>query len=310
MKKTLFTSGFFGRFLLAVSAFLTGCQAYAAAAALPLALNSAVIMEYRYWDWGVTPRRDDYQVTLLNLALEKTRATYGPYKISRIKTQLSTRRVRRELSRGKMINVQVGPWREVAATGERGTDPAIRIDIPLYKGLLGYRQLIIRREDEAIYSAMVDESRLRARVAGQVSDWIDVSIYQANNYKVVSNANITNLLAMLKAKRYDYVPMSIVEAPLLLAAQGAAAEELMLAARPLVYFPLPFVFYISINEPELAARLELGLKIAIEDGSFDKLFALTFAAEVDLVRQQKDQYFILKNPLLPEHLQLQPGFVR
>lgn len=278
------------------------------AAAVAEARNTRV-MEYRYWDWGVTPRRDDYQVMLLKMALEKTRASHGPYQIKRVKTRLTTLRARRELSRGKIINLQVGPWRELDGSGARGSDPAIRIDIPLYKGLLGYRQLIIRREDEAIYRELRNEAALRQRLAGQVSNWIDVGIYQANHYPVVSNANIANLLAMLKAKRYDYVPMSIVEAPLLLASQAGAAQELMLAARPLLYFPLPFVFYVSINEPELAARLEQGLTMALADGSFDQLFALTFAPEIEFIKQRQGQYFVLQNPLLPAHLQLAPGLI-
>lgn len=266
-------------------------------------------MEYRYWDWGITPKRDDYQVGLLRLALEKTRATHGPFKIVRVKAQFSTPRVRRELSRGKIINLQVGPWRRVSQSVGEGVDPAIRIEIPIDKGLLGYRHLIVRREDQARFAAITEPSALKKFVAGQVRGWVDTDVYRANGYHVQDRSNITNVLAMLNAKRYDYVPMSIVEAPLLLESQAGKGYQMVVAQRPLLYFPLPFVFYLSIHEPDLARRLEQGLRLAQADGSFDELFARSFATEIALIKQQRGDYFVLHNPLLPAHLQEAPSFL-
>lgn len=266
-------------------------------------------MEYRYWDWGVTPKRDDYQVQLLRLALDKTRSSHGAFKILRVKAEFSTPRVRRELSRGKIINVQVGPWRRVSQSVGRSADPAMRIDIPLYKGLLGYRHLIVRSEDQARFAAITQVSALKRLVAGQVRGWVDTDVYRANGYQVQDSSNISNVLAMLNAKRYDYVPMSIVEAPLLLESQAERGYKMVVAQRPLLYFPLPFVFYVSIHESELARRLEEGLRIAQSDGSFDELFTRTFAAEIALIKQQQGDYFVLHNPLLPAHLQKVPSFL-
>lgn len=271
-------------------------------------VRASEAMEYRYWDWGVTPKRDDYQVQLLRLALEKTRATHGAFKIVRVKTEFSTPRVRRELSRGKIINLQAGPWRRVNQVAGRG-DPAIRIDIPLYNGLLGYRHLIIRDEDQAHFAAITEVSGLKSRVAGQVRGWVDAEIYRANGFHVEDSSNINNVLAMLNAKRYDYVPMSIVEAPLLLESQAERGYKMVVAQRPLLYFPLPFVFYMSIHEPALAQRLEQGLRLAQADGSFAALLARSFAAEIAMIRQQQDDYFVLHNPLLPVYLSQAPGFL-
>nr|WP_324257653.1 hypothetical protein [Cellvibrio fontiphilus] len=266
--------------------------------------------EYRYWDWGVTPKRDDYQVRLLRLALEKTRASHGEFRIVRVKARFSTPRVRRELSRGKIINVQVGPWRRLSQSLDRGADPAIRIDIPIDKGLWGYRHVIIRRENLARFAAIEGARELRQMLAGQVRGWVDIDIYRANGFRVADSSNIGNLLAMLNAKRYDYVPMGIVEAPLLLASKGEKAEQMLVAPAPLIYFPLPFVFYLSIHEPEMAQRLEQGLRVAQADGSFDALFAQTFAAELEMIRAYQGGYIQLDNPLLPPAMRGSPAFLQ
>lgn len=266
-------------------------------------------MEYRYWDWGVTPKRDNYQVQLLRLALEKTRTSHGDFRLVRVKARFSTPRVRRELSRGKIINVQVGPWRKVSQSLDRGPDPAIRIDIPIDKGLWGYRYLIIRRENMAQFAPISKASELKELVAGQVRGWVDINVYRANGFRVEGSSNINNLLAMLNGRRYHYVPMGIVEAPLLLANQGEKGRELMFAPGLLLHFPLPFVFYLSIHEPELAQRLEQGLRLAQADGSFDRLFLQSFAEELAIIQSFQGVLIHLVNPLLPPNLSA-PEFLR
>ena len=37
---------------------------------IPAFASDKDVMVYRYWDWGITPQRDDYQVAVLKLPLE------------------------------------------------------------------------------------------------------------------------------------------------------------------------------------------------------------------------------------------------
>lgn len=60
-------------------------------------------------------------------------------------------------------------------------------------------------------------------------------------------------------------------------------------------------FFVNSNNIELAARIELGLKVAIEDGSFDKYF-LTHPGSAETLKKsniKKRKVFYLDNPVLP-----------
>ena len=48
--------------------------------------------------------------------------------------------------------------------------------------------------------------------------------------------------------------------------------KLVMEENLMLYYPSPFYFFVNHNNSALADRIERGLRIAIEDGSFDELF--------------------------------------
>lgn len=259
-------------------------------------------MVYRYWDWGKTPKRDDYQISLLQLALEKTQSEYGSFTIIRHREDFTTTRARREINRGVIINTQAGPWRPIETDLNKLLERGLRVEISLLRGLLGYRQLIIRKEDEKLFKSITTDSELKKLVAGQARGWQDVDIYRFNGYPVDDSAHVSSLLTMLNSKRFDYFPMSIAEASSVLKNNPEYSQELMIAPNIVIYYPLPIIFYISESQPQLAERLRKGILIAEKDGSFDKLFKQFFADDIAFVKKQNPRCFTLENPYIPEHL--------
>ncbi|MEO7495869.1 MAG: hypothetical protein ABIT83_12375 [Massilia sp.] len=263
-------------------------------------LAADAVMEYRYWDWGRTPRRDDYQAKVLELALDKTRAEYGPYRIVRVVESLSTFRVRSEVAEGRRVNVHVGPWRELDK--ENPLDRNIAIDIPIMSGLLGYRSLIIRREDLPRFKAITSADQLKKLVAGQGRNWVEVPMYKRNGYRVDDSGNLKSLIPMLANKRIDYLPMSITEVSSALAQYPEYARQLTVAPGILIKYPLPAIFYVSPKEPELAARLRRGLTIADKDGSLDALLLRSFKDEIQASSTETTRLFTMSNPSIPKRL--------
>jgi hypothetical protein len=260
------------------------------------------IMDVRYWDWGNTPIRDNYQYELLHLVLEKTRPSYGDYSLTRVTTFFTTARVRRELSRGKIFNVQAAPWRP-ATVGN--LEPALRVDKDICKGLIGYRQLIIHSDNQQSFSKINNLKNLKEYTVGVGRGWVDTDIFIDNGIKVNSAANFETLLPMLAAKRFDYISLSVIEADEAIKNSGLS-ESMMVADKPLLYVPLPFVFYVSIHYPLLAKRINDGLNLAMADGSFDLLFDNHFASYIEFIDQHKEQFLILENRSLPEAMQIKP----
>jgi hypothetical protein len=259
---------------------------------------AAPVMAYRYWDWDRTPRRNDYQVAALTLALEKTTAAYGPFSVTRVTDPMSTARVHREAHTGQLLNVHTGPWRDVAADPPNQRN--ILIDVPIMSGLLGYRALVVRKESLAEFKAIQDAAQLKRRVAGTGRGWVDATIFRHNGYRVEDSGNVDTLVDMLVHKRFDYLPLSVIEAGSMLTPELAIVPDLVL------YYPLPTLFYVSVSEPRLAMRLEKGMVMAKRDGSLDELTARHFQKEIKQLKSSTTRCLVLANPTLPKAYAAEP----
>lgn len=270
-----------------------------------LAVDDGSTMVYRYWDLGASQNRDEYQFELLKLALEKTKNTYGDYELIRVDQKITSLRASREVSRGEIINIEASPnWTTEVVPSEIRKDPRIAVKIPVLQGLLGYRRLVIRKSDLEKFNNITRESQLQQLVAGQGKDWEDVFIYRENGYQVNDEADYYNLFAMLVAGRFDYIPLSAIEAEDFIHKFGKYSQAVTIAPDILIYYPFPVLFQVSIHHPELAQRVEKGLNKAKHDGSMEKLFQAHFAAEVTKLRAARNRTFVLENKRVPVQLRL------
>lgn len=264
------------------------------------------VMTYRYWDWGMTPLRDDYQFAALKLALEKTIPDYGRYDIIRRQETLSRTRAQREIARGEFINIHASPLRPIITEQDRReqTEESIPIKVPLMKSLLGYRSLIIRRADYEKFNKITTADQLKGLVAGQGRGWTDITIYEHNGYAVKGEAEYFTLFSMLLAKRFDYIPLSVIEVNGALSRFEQYSDSLMVLPDVMLYYPLPTLFHVSAKHPRLAARVERGLQLAQKDGSLDALFEQYFAGEIQLMHRKNLRVFVMENPAVPTDMGL------
>ncbi len=260
---------------------------------------SASVMEYRYWDWGQTTKRDDYQFAVLHLALDKTAPQFGPYQLTRVVRSYSTLRMRRELNLGTTINVNAGPWRPPSKDGP--LERSIMVDVPILNNLLGMRSLLIRTEDLGKFRRVTSAGALKALHAGQGRSWVEVEMYRRDGYRVVDSGHVSTLVPMLANKRFDYLPLSVVEIDSVLASYPQFAGKLVAAPGILLAYPLPVVFHVSPRHPELAERLQRGLSMARKDGSLDALLLRFFSDEIAAARRAR-YVFQVPNPAPPPRL--------
>lgn len=273
---------------------------------IPAFASDKDVMVYRYWDWGITPQRDDYQVAVLKLALEKTRTSHGDYKIERKLETLSRSRAHRAIAQGEFLNIHASPLRPLLSEQDRREQLAesIPIKIPLMKSLLGYRSLIIRRSDYEKFSGITDAVQLKQLIAGQGRGWTDIGIYEHNGYQVRGDAEYFTLFSMLLAGRFDYIPLSVIEVNGALSRFEQYSDSLMVLPDLMLYYPLPTLFHVSARYPSLADRLEQGLTQAMQDGSLDRLFEQHFSEHIHQMKSAKLRVFVLENPAVPSELGL------
>jgi hypothetical protein len=236
--------------------------------------------------------RNAYFLAMLQLALEKT-AEQGDFQLQPAAEAMPQSRALQRLSDNDGIDVV---WSMTSIDREKQNRP---IRIPLLKGLMGYRLLIIRAEDQSWFRRVQTIDQLRELRAGQGHDWPDTEILRANGLAVEGAVDYDGLFRMLQLGRFDYLPRAINEPWEELAlrpGRGLAVEEGLM-----LYYPTAEYFFVHRDNNALADRIELGLRRAIADGSFDKLFREhpVNANAFGKANILKRRIIRLDNPLLP-----------
>lgn len=179
---------------------------------------------------------------------------------------------------------------------EREAD-LIPIRIPLDRGLLGWRLLLARRDVAQRLAALPDADALRHERCAQGHDWPDFTVLRANGFAVEGVADYASLFPMLERGRIAHVPRGLAEAAPEIASN--AARDLVVVPRWVLHYPAPLYFFVNPRRPELAAMIEHGLRLALDDGSFHALFDARYSADVAAAALAGREAVHLRNPSLP-----------
>jgi hypothetical protein len=238
--------------------------------------------------------RDLDAVKLLRTALEKTEPSDGAFAMYPSKSGvMSTARYQKEVQDGVRLNVI---W---AAVTEELEQDALPVRIPIRKGILGYRIFLIRKQDREKFAKITTLDELKQLTVGQGHGWKDVEVFKANGFPVITGDSYEGLFKMLVNGRFDYFSRGINEAPEEYAARKDDLPDLWVEEHLLLYYPWPKYFFVSKNAPLLADRLERGLNMMIEDGSFDEIFRKYHGASIQAANLKNRRLFTISNPLLP-----------
>lgn len=242
---------------------------------------------------GVSDRCDSYFIDLLDLALSKGDDSSFVLVKTSAPMPLQSRGIWL-LRAGKQIDVL---WAVTTPQREVGLRP---IRIPLIKGLLGWRLLLINREDQKRFDGVQSFEDLRDFAAGQGEDCPDVDVFRAHRLPVITGRSHEGLFVMLTKRRFDYFPRSVAEIYDELEAHKGLVVENHLA----LHYPAAVYFFVNSQREDLATRLEKGLQRALEDGSFDRLFDRYFGAVITKARIRERVVFEMRNPRLPPSVPL------
>lgn len=186
------------------------------------------------------------------------------------------------------------------ATTNDFEDRMLPIRIPMYRGLLGYRVLMIKKGTQSKFDGIRTIEDLRRVSLGSGRFWADTDVLLANHLNVVKVLKYDGMFFMLDGGRFDAFP------------RGAHEPWSEMKQRPkldldveknlLMVYPNPFYFFVNKSNTELARNVEKGLRIAIEDGSFEQYF-LNDPTVKDVIANAnlKNRTVIkLQNPTLPK----------
>ncbi|MDX5373063.1 MAG: transporter substrate-binding domain-containing protein [Pseudomonadaceae bacterium] len=173
------------------------------------------------------------------------------------------------------------------------------VRIPIYKGLIGWRVPLVRREDKHWLSRVQGLDDLKPMRFGQRADWPDTRILRGNGLQVITSQSYESLFRMLDAGRFDLFPREVVVAWHEQAQATRDGLALEVDEHIVIHYPTAFYFFTSRARADLAEAIEQGLEAMIADGSFDALFRQHHGATLERARLEQRRRIELNNPELP-----------
>jgi hypothetical protein len=234
----------------------------------------------------------EYRWKLLELALAHTPTADAPARLAPYAEDITQNRGMLLLESGMIDVIALG-------TNAERELRMLPIKIDILRGIVGFRVFVIRAADQARIAGM-DAQALRQQLSiGLNSQWADLPILRANGFTVVTSSSYDNLFGMLAAGRFDAFARGLNEADRELDERRQKYPQLAVEQTKALYFPYPVYFWVNKENTALARRIERGLKLALADGSFRKLFETYHAAEIERLAHGKRQVLRLGNPTLP-----------
>ena len=236
-------------------------------------------------------RRYVYALKLLRLILDRTVDTYGIYEL-KPSASMTQDRIIVQIEQG-LLDVAHLPISEKA--GQR----LLPVRIPIRKGMLGWRLLLIRREDQHKFANVRTIEDLRKFKAGFGSQWGDLNILKTNVGEVTTNLDYELLFSMLIAKRFDYLHRGLHEPWDEVALRKETYPTLHIEKTLVLHYPIGDYFYVGKQNPSLAERIESGFRALIEDGSFDRFFNKEYGKIIEQAKIPLRRRIDFQNPFLP-----------
>lgn len=233
--------------------------------------------------------RASYPVAVLQLCEKKTNQAFA-LQASKVKSQQG--RSIRQLMAGKDMDIV---W---ALTNAERENLLLPIRIPIDRGLIGWRMLLIRSSDTDLFNLIVTRHQLAALLAGQGHDWPDVDVLRANQFNVTTTSTYEGLFLMLARGHINYLPRGISEIGPELESRRALGIDVQ--KHLVIHYPAALYFFVNKNNTQLASILTACLQTAIADGSLTQLFNQYFRDAIMQADLPHKTIITLSNPLLPE----------
>lgn len=246
---------------------------------------------------GEDDARMQYFIDLLRLSMEKTVDTYGPYELKPASVVMSQVQAMKSLMSGKELDV-------IHSMTNKGRERVLRpIRIPLDKGLLGMRLLMIRETDQEKFSEYRTKNDVKNIVMGQGADWPDTEILKFNEFKVTTSPSYSPLFNMLETGQIEAFPRAVFE--IFDELEAHEDKNFTVAPNIALRYPAAMYFFVRQSNKALADRIETGLRRAISDGSFDEAFNGYMQQHLQQANLENRVVIRLSNPLLPEETPLE-----
>lgn len=255
------------------------------------------ITKIALWNGNKTSSRQVYEREVLEAALTATNTSHGKWTLEEDLTDFP-----RAEDEASVFRKGADIFGTVAGNQKLANEEKILIPQPLMKGILGYRILIVRKEDAKKFAAIKSAAELKKLRMGIPSTWADAELFRHNGYPVVEKGNFDELFTRLENKEFDYVTFGANEVADVFSARAKASGRFIIEPELVVYYPFPLVFYVNPKNAPLAARVTQGLQTIAVNGELDRIFNRYYGATLAQLQLSKRTRITLENPILPAEM--------
>ncbi|MEK0159853.1 hypothetical protein [Pseudoalteromonas piscicida] len=209
-----------------------------------------------------TPQ-NQYFLSVLRLALDKSRERYGEYWIEPIDLPINQSRQFKELLKH---NVDVF-WTVSTAARDVQAKP---VAIPIAFGSFGIRALVMNVADSGKLNVHLSLAELQQFNVVLGKDWPDVAIFEKAGFTVEKYVDGLAGYRVLANSAGKIFPRGIIE--LVPELNAFDNKQVTYCEKNLLLYPSMLYFYVRKDDIKLHKRLEYGLTQALEDGSLAALF--------------------------------------
>jgi len=234
----------------------------------------------------------DYVSELTRRIIERTEAPGAAPVKGQDTTNFSRNRKLLELISGDIIEFTVLP------TKPEWEEKLIPIRIPIRKGLQGYRLFFVDAKGKQTLTEVETLEQLKAIPTGSGAQWSTTAALETAGFNVVKAQTKDDLIKMLKLRRFVTYGRGIDEIFFERSQLAAQYPFLAIDREIALFIPHPIYFFVTPKRPDLAKRIERGLRAMIADGSFDALFQEYYGDDIQRAQLDRRRVFRISNPLL------------
>lgn len=222
--------------------------------------------------------RVNYKLEVIKTALTLTEKEFGAFRITSTAPPMKRKRALGEMKTGDLINVYFGPAKPLWMKN------TTVIRIPIRRGILSYRLLLINRLDLPMFSKIHTVEQLKKLEAGLQVGWATTELFNKNGFEIVRAFSYDGLFYMLDSNRFNYIPRGVHEIFDELDSRKAELKNVIVEPNIALYFPTKTYTYVSPRESRLALRIEKGYRMMLANGGFRKIFNKYYLDDIKKAR--------------------------
>lgn len=252
--------------------------------------------EMLFWNGNKSPSRQRHELEVLETVLQATEPAYGPATL-----QVDLADYPEAADEASVFEKGADALVTVAGNRKFAGKAKIEINIPIAKGILGCRLLIVREDQLSAFSGITSMSAMACLSIGIPATWADADLFRFNGWTVAEKGSFEDVFIRLKRREFDYVALGANEIEEAFTRMAAPLGGLALEPDLMIRYPFPLVFLVHPERQLLAERITTGLKSILENGVLDQIFNRHYGSTVERLALGQRRVFQLRNPFLNQN---------